>query len=359
MKYKILFPLLSICFALFIATGSVMAQSTIADEVEGVGNKRIGTAAATELLIPVGGRGLAMGGAMVSTAVGVDALHWNPAGLARMAGSAEGMFSNMSYIADISVNYGAVGLAFGSFGKVGMFVKALDFGEIPFTTVDDPEGLVGRTFSPKFFTLGFSYAREFTDAITAGATIKLISEDMQRVSGSGFAIDLGVQYESVAGFRGVNLGVVLKNIGPAVSFDGPGLLRVAQAAEANRPAQFYSSEAAGFELPSSVEIALNYVRNVNDDLRFSVGGSYENNNLALDSYKGGAEVVYAMSNVELAGRAGVDARDTSTLDENIFGPGFGFGLTYKTPGMDITIDYAYRSVDFFDSNNMFSIILGF
>ena len=48
-------------------------------------SQRIGTAGATELLIPVGSRGTAMGGAVVSSVTGVESIYWNPAGLANAA----------------------------------------------------------------------------------------------------------------------------------------------------------------------------------------------------------------------------------------------------------------------------------
>lgn len=341
------------------AAVALMVSSVSAQEPD-VKNERIGTAAATELLIPVGARALAMGGAAAATTAGIDALHWNPAGLGRMEGSAEGMFSTMKYIADITTNYGAVGLNFGGFGKVAFSVKALDFGDIPFTTVDDPEGVAGRTFAPSFITVGLSYARQFTDAITAGGTLKIISENMHRVSGKGFAVDVGVQYHGVAGFKGVNLGVVIKNFGPQVNFDGSALLRTAQATDGRRPTQFYSSEAASFELPSSVEIALAYENSINENLSWNVSSAYENNNLALDGYKVGGEVKYNVGmRLSLAARGGIELNDKGADDADIFGPSFGFGLTYFTPGVDITIDYAYRAVDFFDSNNMFSLKLAF
>ncbi len=42
---------------------------------------RIGTAAGTQVLIPVGGRDLGMGGSDLATTSGLDAIYWNPAGL--------------------------------------------------------------------------------------------------------------------------------------------------------------------------------------------------------------------------------------------------------------------------------------
>jgi hypothetical protein len=253
MKKSSVFAFLLVCVMVAVMVSSLSAQQ------EGR-NKRIGTASATELLIPVGARDMAMGGASLAISQGVDAIFWNPAGLARQTSAAEGTFTTMSYIGDIQVNYGAVGINFSGFGTVGLSIKALDFGDIALTTNDDPENLSGRTYSPTFLTVGLSWSRAFTDAITAGLTFKVISEKIARVSGSGFAVDLGVQYHNVGGFNGLHLGVALKNMGPQVSFDGPGLLRDATSSDGRRPEQFYSSKAASFDLPSMVELGLAYGR---------------------------------------------------------------------------------------------------
>src|SRR3990170_339842 len=103
MKRVIYFTLL-ICVATAVISNGVEAQS-----------KKTGTAAATELLIPIGARDLAMGGSTTANTYGVEAIHYNPAGLGRIKFAAEGMFSKMNYIADIGVNYGAVGGSLGTF----------------------------------------------------------------------------------------------------------------------------------------------------------------------------------------------------------------------------------------------------
>jgi len=351
MNSRFLFFTGIVCVLLAVTVGSLTAQSA--------GNKRIGTAAGSELLIPVGARDMAMGGASIATSWGIDAVHWNPAGLSRMSGSAEAMLSTMAYIADIRVNYGAVGLKFGGFGSVGFSIKTLDVGDILLTTTDDPEGLAGRTFSPSMVVLGFTYARSFTDAITAGGNIKLITENMQRVTGSALAIDVGIQYHGVAGFKGVQLGVALKNVGPQMTFDGPGLLRLATPTDSRRPTQYFQTKAASWELPTSIELGLAYAREMGEAASYNFSGSYTNNNLALDSYKVGGEVMYKMSSISLAARGGVELLDKGDLDEQIFGPAAGFGFTYKTTGIDLGLDFAYRTVDFFESNKMFSLRLGF
>src|SRR6266478_1547959 len=62
---------------------------------------RTGTAGAQELLIPVGARGIALGQTSLMSAMGVDAIYWNPAGLARTTFGTEATFTFMQYFADI------------------------------------------------------------------------------------------------------------------------------------------------------------------------------------------------------------------------------------------------------------------
>jgi len=358
MSKKNITAIVTFCLAMVFMVTSLEAQLTQREDIQ-VNNKRIGTAAASELLIPVGARDMAMSGAGLATTSGIGALFWNPGGVPRLEGSAEGMFSTMTYIADITVNYGAVGIKFGTFGTVAFSIKTLGFGDIPLTTVDDPEGVAGRTFSPNFTTVGLTYGRQFTDAITVGATFKLISEQMHRVTGSGFAMDVGIQYHGVAGITGVNLGVCLKNVGPQLKFDGPGLLRRATASVGRRPDQYYASLAQSWELPTSIEIGLAYEYVMSEELNFNLNTAYINNSLALDNYRVGAEANFMVGDLAISGRGGMDLWDAAEDDEAIFGPTFGGGITYKAPNIGITIDYAYRSVDLFSNNSMFSVILSF
>ena len=350
MKHIRIFTLCLICLLLLgiVATGSAQ-------------NKRVGTAAAPELQIPIGARDLAMGGSTIAVSEGVEAIYWNPAGLGKMTSSAEAMFSNMSYIADIGVNYGAVAGSFGQFGTVALSVKSLNFGDINITTVDDPDGLGGRVFSPAFVTVGLSFARSLTDAISAGATVKIISEQIHRVSASGVAFDFGVQYNRLGGIPGFSVGVAVKNIGGQMKFDGSGLLRDAIASDVGRGVQKFKSEAASFELPSTIEIGLSYQRNFGDNFGTIVNGTFTNNNLFLDEYRLGAELAYKFESMSLFARAGaaVTPKDQNAEAENVFGACFGAGITTNAAGVNITLDYAYRSAQFFNANQVFSVKFGF
>jgi hypothetical protein len=350
MTTKNVLALCLICLLLLGIVATVSAQ-----------NKRVGTAAAPELLIPVGARDLAMGGSTIAIAQGVEAIHWNPAGLGRSGHSAEAMFSSMSYIADIGVQYGAVAGSFGQFGSIGFSIKSLSFGDINLTTVDDPDGLGGRVFSPTYVTIGLTYARALTDAISAGGSVKLISEQIHRVSASGVAFDFGVQYNKLAGIAGLSVGVAIKNIGTAMKFDGSGLMREAQAIDVRRPLQMFKSEAASFELPSVIEIGMTYQRTIAENLGGIISGSFTNNNLFLDEYRIGGELGYKLESVQVFGRAGVSVipKDQNAEQENVFGACFGGGLSTTAAGIEVTIDYAYRSANFFDGNQVFSVKFGF
>ncbi|MBM4167961.1 MAG: PorV/PorQ family protein [Ignavibacteria bacterium] len=346
MKQRLFISGLLLCILMLAALGTLEAQS-----------KRIGTATATELLIPIGARDLARGGSSIADSRGIEAVHWNPAGLGRMEHAAEGMFSSMTYIADIGVNFGGVAASFSGFGVVGFTVKSLDFGDIPLTTESDPEGTSGRLYSPAFVTIGLSYARSLTDAISAGGTVKIVSEQIDRASASGFALDFGVQYNKLAGINGLHLGVAVKNIGPQLQFDGPGLLRNARSSDGDRPEQKFKSEAGSFELPSVVEIGLAYDATLTDNLVGTVSGSFTNNNLYTDEYRVGGELGFDLGSVKLFGRAGLGM--APQVDTNIFGASFGAGIFYAAPGINLTVDYAYRNVDFFDANSVISVKIGF
>jgi hypothetical protein len=337
---------LLLCVLAFVV-GDVSAQ-----------NKRLGTAGASELLIPVGGRDLAMGTSGIATSRGVEALYWNPAGVAKTPGAAEGMFSYMDYIADIKTSYAALAGNFG-FGSLAFSLKSLSFGDIPLTTEDDPENRTGRTYSPSYVTVSVGYARSLTDAISAGGAVKLISERIDLVSASGIAFDVGIQYSQLAGFKGLTLGVAVKNIGPQMTFDGPGLLREALPVEGLRPEQKLQSQSASFDLPSSIEIGLAYDVPVGERYVARLNGAFANNNLAENTYHFGGELGYVGEGFQLYGRGGYNFAEKNINDSYIYGATLGGGVVYRAPGIDITVDYAWRDVKYFSANNVVSVKLGF
>ena len=78
---------------------------------------RNGTAGGVQVLIPVGPQALAMGGANTAVVNGVDAIFWNPAGLANMPNKFQSNVSTMKIFNSINVNYLALGANMGKLGN--------------------------------------------------------------------------------------------------------------------------------------------------------------------------------------------------------------------------------------------------
>ncbi|NOY76661.1 MAG: PorV/PorQ family protein [Calditrichaeota bacterium] len=337
-----------------ISFGALMVLLMVNAMALAGGRSRAGTSSAPQLLIPVGARYIALGGASAANAEGVEAMYWNPAGLARSTHNAEAMFSHMTYLADISVDYLGVGLNFGKLGFVGFNLKALGLGDIMVTTADNPDG-TGEKFTPTYFTLGLTYARMLTDHVTVGVNAKIISEQIPRASSVGFAMDAGVQYAGLGGVKGLNVGVTIKNIGPDMTYDGTGLYRKAKAVGSKRPVSDLKVAPATFELPSIVEIALSYEYSLGQLGLIRASYLFQNNNFSADENKAGIE--YSLKNMFFL-RAGYTSALNAPTNSYIYGPAFGFGYHQNLGGMDLYIDYAYRTVEYFNANQILSIKLG-
>lgn len=323
-------------------------------------SNRAGTNAASELLIPVGARYIGMGGASAATVAGVDAIYWNPAGLDRSPYRAAAQFSQMTYIADINVTYAAVAAKFGGLGSVGLAFKTLGMDEIAITTEDFPDG-TGAKFSPTFINLGLTYSRALTDRVAVGATAKLISESLDRVSANGFAFDIGVQYQNLGEIEGLSIGLALKNLGAGMKYDGNGLLVRGDPQDVERQSSFYKVVAGKDELPSTLDIGLGYKVNIAEKNTLSLQTTIVNSNYDDDYCNVGGE--YAFDNmVFLRGGYGLplaDQNDVTGADAHIYGFTAGGGFHKDFGGLTLMLDYAYRSVEYFNGNNVFSLTLGF
>lgn len=333
----------------------LLLMATTGQVIAGSGN-RTGTGGAAQLNIPTGARDLALSGSTVATTSGIEALFWNPAGVAKSPRSANLLFSHMSYIADIGVEYGAVSGNFGELGTFALSVKSLSIGDIPVTTTTNPDG-TGETYNPQFFTAGLTYSRMLSDRIAVGVTANLVSERLSDVSASGVAMNVGIIYDNLADFNGLSLGVVVRNIGPQMRYDGPGLYQVAAVSDQNRPPQYYKVDAAPFELPSTIEFGLGYKAALGSQSALLVSSSYQNNNFSDDEYKLGAEFSYDNTFFLRGGWSTAPSMpDNATY---IYGATVGAGIQTNLGDADVGIDYAFRDTEFFSGSHTIAIRIGF
>ena len=389
-----MFSMKELLSAILVMSLSLLLLSDISFAGSG---KRIGTAGALELLIPVGSKGAALNGANQALSSGLDAIYWNPAGIARSSAQSEVMFSRLNYIADIDLTYLAAMVRFQGLGVFAFSLRNLDFGDIAVTTEEQTDG-TGEFFSPTYITAGLSFSKIMTDRIAFGITGKIISESIMRESATGFALDIGVQYSSGPG--GYRLGVVLKNLGPNMKFDGPDLEEKHQptSTEPETGPEPRRIVIQSFELPSTLDLGVGYEFLLGEQNSLLLSGDFVNNNFSLDEIKIGTEyslndIIFIRGGYNFGLRSDATNREKFTdsnnngewdtgenfIDENrngiwdddestftsgsesyLWGPSIGAGLKYDvSPDMTLSFDYAYRTAEIFENNQWLTLTISF
>jgi len=346
----------------------ILAVMQITGTLFAGGGKRNGTAGASELLIPVGARGISMAGSSILGTKGIESIYWNPANLPGSPNGTSVIFSHMNYFADINVEYGAVSTNIEGIGSLALSVKSLSLGEINITTNDFPDG-TGSIIKPSITVLGLTYATMLSDRVSIGLTGNFISERMDRVSANGLALNVGITYNNLANISGLSFAVVVKNLGFPMKYEGTGLNVQINGANSeitsgtdllNRkdPISVYKVDAAEFELPSAIELGFGYQHKFGSMMAVQANALYKNDNFYTDELKLGAEFEF---NNLLYLRAGyiVVAEDEGKYENVYNGLHAGFGIKYDIGGAVINLDYAYRAMKYWDANNIVTISLGF
>jgi hypothetical protein len=242
MKFRLVLVLYSL-----LLIGTVRAQ------------ERAGQSGGQQFLVNPFARSSGFGGLNTSSGQGIEAIFTNPAGLA-LTRKTEVVLAHTQYLVGTGVSINDLGIsqALGAEGGVlGLNLMAFNFGEIPITTIDNPDGGLG-TFSPSFFNISASYARAMIpDRIFVGFAIKLMNESIPNASASAVGIDAGVQYRDRK--DRIKIGVALRNIGPEVQYSGDGLqLRTALGGNNSLFTSAVSTNTSKDQLPAQLLIGFSY-----------------------------------------------------------------------------------------------------
>ncbi len=315
---------------------------------------RAGQAGASELLINPWARSAGWAGSNVAGGYGIESAFTNVAGTARTK-KTELVFSHMLYLQGSGISINTVGGTqhVGETGALGLALTAVDFGDIDITTDQSPEaGKLGK-FSPQFLNLGISYAKAFSDDISAGLMLKVITEKTANLSAKGVALDAGIQY--VTGKREqIKFGIALKNVGPRMKFSGDGLSfkTPIPAATNGSSTMTVDQRSAAFELPALLNIGLGYDFYLQKDSanyknnRITVMGAFTSNSFQKDQFKLGLE--YGWKNILMirGGYAFEKGIFSSAERTSVFtGPCGGFTLEIPLGKNKSTfgIDYSYTA----------------
>ncbi len=292
------------------------------------------------LKVDMSARAAAMGGAYMMVGDGADALFYNPAGITKCPNSYTVFVSRTPWIADISYNAAALVVDLGNIGTVGATFITGDYGVFLGTKVSNVDAGYEDTgnLDVGAYTFGVGYARDLTNKFSIGGHVKYVSQhlgsstldigDEVKNEVSGVAYDVGTIF--YPGYKSLRVGMSIRNF-----------------------SEQYKYQEEPFELPLTFTIGAAM------DMLDLMGDDHENAFiLSLDAvhprdyteriHVGGEFLFMDM----LALRAGYKYN----YDEE--GLTLGAGIQYSLSGVNVKIDYAYNTMDVFDSVNRFSISLG-
>lgn len=178
-------------------------------------NNNVGTSGAQFLKIGAGARPTAMGDAFVGIADDVNAVYFNPAGLATLA-RPEIAAMHASYFQDMNYDFGAYAQP-SSIGTFGISAATLEIKD--FDKRDVNESDLG-SFDSLDAAYGLSYGRKLNEALSMGATARYIKQEIDNVSANAWAGDVGVldRFERLP----LSVGVAIRNFGQQIKFNDVG-----------------------------------------------------------------------------------------------------------------------------------------
>lgn len=327
---------------------------------------RQGEAGAYELIMNPWARSAGLNGLVAARITGVEAMRFNPAGVGRILGKTEVALSHTQYLFGTGMSMNAAGLAqkIGDNGAIGVELMSVGFGDIPLTTVNQPEGVT--TFRPSFFNIGLAYSYVFKDEetgaekVSVGFGVRVVSESIANASASGVAFDAGVQYVTGAD-RQVKFGIALRNIGTKMRFKGDGLSFVGIAP--NQTTSFsVDSRAAGFELPSLLHIGLSYDFFLAEKTnRITAMGNFTANSFSRDQTGIALEYAFREMFMARAGfkyESGMFTNAAPTTASTGFTAGFSAEVPFrKGSAQRISFDYAFEYTRIFKNTHSLGLKL--
>jgi hypothetical protein len=271
---------------------------------------RVGSSGASQLLINPWARSSALGDANIASAVGLEASFINIAGLA-FTDKTQLKFNTANWMGNAGIQMMSAGIAqrVSEQGVLSLSVQSLNFGDIDITTVNLPEGGIG-TFSPRANIINVGYARTFSSSIHAGINVKVITESISNVKGTGVALDAGIKY--ITGEQDqMKFGITLKNVGPTLRYKGDGFTNQANYSATGKVTSL-DQRVQAYELPSLLSIGASYDFTVNEKNKIIANLGYTANSFFYDQFRLGVD--YGMTTDKFA----FNLRGGFVYEKNLF-----------------------------------------
>lgn len=206
-------------FTLIAISSTALAIEENVQASAGSQAAKVGTAGGQFLKIPVGARGVGMGGAYSAVTNDLSSIYWNPAGIANVKQiSAE--FNYLQWFASYSHNATMLSMPVGPDFTIAAHMISLTSGDIRVATMDVPEGS-GATYQVKDMSMGLTLSGYLTQEFSFGITAKYVSNAIYNVSSGGIAFDIGTMYNT--NLYGTKIAFSIHNLGAETSYEGQGL----------------------------------------------------------------------------------------------------------------------------------------
>lgn len=294
--------------------GIAMAAPLIADQ---------GTTAASFLKLQVGPRAIGMAESFAGLADDINAIQYNASGLAFLK-TKEVTLMHAVWFLDIFYDHLAVAWPIEGIGTIGFSCLYLNAGVFDKYVLDAANNPVGQgQFTSNSLAAGLTYARMIIPVLSAGLTIKMISETIDSSSTSGIAVDLSGRWQTPV--KGLSAGLNIANMGPSLGYEKafglPTTIRLG----------------VGYKPAAHIAVDCDYAQPVETAGIFSLGGEY-----------GYREFLYLRLGYKYQGA--VDYNQTFTG----FGPaivsGLAMGLGFKFY-QNYLIDYSYSNFGFLGASH--------
>ncbi len=308
---------------------------------------KVGTTASNFLEMPVGARASSMS-AFAATVNDPSAMILNPAGLAEL-NSQEIQIEFTDYYLDFTHSYVGIGLPTKK-GVAGIHVLALNYGEFEETT-EQAQGKTGRTFGAYSVSVGGSYSQKLTDKLSVGGTIKFLHEQIEDVSASGLAFDVGTLF--ITPFDDIRFGVSVTNIGSKMQLTGNGLITEcdlddSSSGNGNTDCNLATRE---YDLPLMLRVGFAWDAYISDDIKatLTLDGNNPSNN--VQSISVGGEISLLNDTVFLRGGVPYIGQNNSKETFNA-----GVGIKYQVDSsLKLGFNYAYHGYEYLGDVNKLSL----
>jgi hypothetical protein len=289
---------------------------------------RVGSAGASQLLINPWSRSSAVADASYANSTGIEATYMNIAGLAFTEKTQlKFNYSNWMGSAGIALNAAGFAQRISDSEVFSISVQSMNYGDIPITTVANPEGNIGF-FSPRMNVFNVGYAKEFSSSIYGGINFKVMSESIANMKASGIAIDAGIRYVSGEQDQ-LKFGITLKNVGPVMRYKGDGLSQQVTYVSTGFNASL-EERSATFELPSLLGIGMSYDFIFNESNKLNLAAGFTANSFMKDQYRIGLDYGLTKDNLAFNLRAGFCYENGMFTEETrssaFSGPSAGFSI---------------------------------